>query len=547
MDSDKQFTFAISLNVLNHLGRHLYRSFTTVLGEAISNSWDADANNVWIYLDRRKNSFVVKDDGDGMSSDDFQNKFLKIGYSKRGDGGTNNKSAKGRPFIGRKGIGKLALLSCADRISVISKKSDTEYTGGLIDNSGLDEAIKNDLSAPEYKLPKYDFRDFKKYTRGHKKGTIIYFQNIKKGTRDSFKFLKKMMALYFRFSLLDKNFNIFVNDQKVTINDLTDLAKETEFLWTINSMDDPYISRKLNKVKRKADIKIDSKIRGFIASVTKPRYLKIINLEEKIGIDLFVNGRLREANILHSIPSDRLAADYLYGQIHFDSLDDNEDRFTTAREGVIPNDAKYKKFLELIKPHLSHIYEEWDTWRVNNKKPGDQENPTIPRKERASKELYNAVSEEYGGGKDSKSKAKVEGWIDELRKDAEFNFESYAECFIAENLVRKHIEEKNIKLSPEAQEDINKYKTKEKAAREVGNVSIPIRRNPKDTNYLDMDGLANLVDKAAPKTAGLSRDANEYKPIRDAVMHTALLTDEAKKRLSAVFENIKGRVKTLLD
>lgn len=39
----KAYTFNISLSILNHLGRNLYRNFITVLGEAISNSWDADA------------------------------------------------------------------------------------------------------------------------------------------------------------------------------------------------------------------------------------------------------------------------------------------------------------------------------------------------------------------------------------------------------------------------------------------------------------------------------------------------------------------------
>src|ERR1700732_5433599 len=73
-----RFTFEISLSVLNHLGRSLYRSFATVLGEAISNSWDADAKNVHIYISRDKNSFFIKDDGDGMTADDFQRKFLKI-------------------------------------------------------------------------------------------------------------------------------------------------------------------------------------------------------------------------------------------------------------------------------------------------------------------------------------------------------------------------------------------------------------------------------------------------------------------------------------
>src|SRR3989344_1590319 len=101
---ENKFTFEISLSVLNHLGRNLYRSFATVLGEAISNSWDANAENVWIYIDKEKNSFLIKDDGEGMSSDDFQNKFLKIGYTKRKYGHASQ--GKRRPFIGRKGIGK---------------------------------------------------------------------------------------------------------------------------------------------------------------------------------------------------------------------------------------------------------------------------------------------------------------------------------------------------------------------------------------------------------------------------------------------------------
>jgi HSP90 family molecular chaperone len=116
-EARNQFTFEISLSVLNHLGRDLYRSFMTVLGEAISNSWDADANNVWVYIDRERDSLVVKDDGNGMNAKDFQDKFLKIGYSKRKEG---DRSAKNRPYIGRKGIGKIALLSCARRISILT-------------------------------------------------------------------------------------------------------------------------------------------------------------------------------------------------------------------------------------------------------------------------------------------------------------------------------------------------------------------------------------------------------------------------------------------
>ena len=211
MQNKNKFSFEISLSVLNHLGRNLYRSFATVLGEAISNAWDANAENVCIYIDKEKNSFFIKDDGVGMTANDFQNKFLKIGYSKRREGKVSPQ--KNRPYIGRKGIGKLALLSCADRITVISKKHGGNYIGGVIDNSGLDQAITEDLTPKECPLGEWEPATFSQHIRDHDQGTIVYFENIKDMIKHSLPFLKKIIALYFRFSLLDKDFNIFIGDE----------------------------------------------------------------------------------------------------------------------------------------------------------------------------------------------------------------------------------------------------------------------------------------------------------------------------------------------
>ena len=213
-EKNDRFTFAISLSILNHLGRNLYRSFVTVLGEAISNSWDAEAEDVNIYVDREKNSFIIKDDGIGMSRDDFQNKFLKIGYSKRKSGETISPGKK-RPYIGRKGIGKLALLSCADKITVMSKVAGGDYVGGTIDNTGLDNAINNDLTPDKYKLGKLDPGIFGDYIAGHNKGTLICFENLKEGINKSPDYLRKLLALYFRFSLIDDSFSIFLDDEKI--------------------------------------------------------------------------------------------------------------------------------------------------------------------------------------------------------------------------------------------------------------------------------------------------------------------------------------------
>jgi hypothetical protein len=545
MQNKDYFSFNISLSVLNHLGRNLYRSFVTVLGEAISNSWDADAQNVWIYIDRDKNSFVIKDDGIGMSKEDFQNKFLKIGYSKRKEG--ESKSAKNRPYIGRKGIGKLALLSCASKISILSKTKGQEYIGGIIDNSGLDQAINDDLMPQEYLLKTVDDTIFATYKTDHQHGTIIYFEGINDGVKNSIDFLKKLIALYFRFSLLDSSFNIFLNGEQITQAHLNDLAQKTEFLWEINDHDDPY-KEKLTKIKESAKITCAGNIKGFIASVEKPRDLKVVNTEERVSIDLFVNGRLREKDIIKHMPSARVAESYLYGQIHFDALDgDAVDRFTSSRESIVADDPIYKTFLSDLKKNvITVILEDWDKWRIKNREDGDSESESIPRKERKSRELYNAVSAEYTPPLTSPNKSQIDGWIDGLGDDAQYNFASYAECFISENLIRKYIVENKTLLSIEANNEITKWKKVEADSKNKGNISIDIRLNSDDLSYLSMNDLAYLVDKKNPVTeACLARDANEYKPIRDALAHTALLTDVAKKKLSSVYENIKGRLKTL--
>jgi hypothetical protein len=545
----KPFTFEISLSVLNHLGRSLYRSFATVLGEAISNSWDADAKNVYIFIDKDKNSFIIKDDGDGMEAKDFQSKFLKIGYSKRKGGKTT--SAKGRPFIGRKGIGKLALLSCADKISVISKVKGGDYVGGVINNPRLDEAITEDLT--EYRLEEWKPAALAKYTKGHKHGTIIHFEGVKEGVKGSFSLLAKIIALYFRFSLLDPSFNIFLDGEKITYKQLKELAEKTEFLWNIGNYDDPYVDY-MEAIFAKSPEDHETKqrnivgVKGFIASVEKPRNLKIATTDERVGIDLFVNGRLRERDITKHIPTARVAESYLYGQVHFDGLDDETDRFTSSREGIVADDPKYTRFLKRFRQALLKVVEDWDRWRIKHREEGDPENPRLSKKQRASRGLYGAVSKEYEPSKGSKRRGKVAGWVEGLSGDAAFNFESYADCFVSENLVRNYIKEKRLPLSKEAKAEAKKWKDREAASKGKGNISIPIRREPKDSSYLSMDDLASLVDKGKDplKEACLARDANEYKPIRDAVAHTALLTDKAKNKLQTVRENIKERVRTIL-
>lgn len=581
------FHFNISLTVLNSLGRDLYRSVNTILGEAISNSWDADAHNVYVYINRDANNLIIKDDGVGMDADEFQNKFLKIGYSKRKNG--NNMSPNGRPYIGRKGIGKLALLSCSEKIHIISKKINTDYIGAVIDNTQIDNDINQDLDTQEHILGNINVDNFGNSINNHKQGTIIKFENLNSGIINQIGFFRKVIALYYRFSLIDNDFNIYLNDELISSDELNDLVDDTQIFWMINDLKtDPLVIKLMNKNSKEinigSDFNVQLPIKGFIASVKKPSDMKMRGaIGEKLTIDLFVNGRMREKDILRHVSINRIYENYLYGQIHFDDLDDEKDRFTSSREGIKADDEKFMLLLNSLKNTiLPKMADEWDKIRLGLREEGDPDNPRKTPKQRKAQSLYNEVAKDYTNDDTSNTNSDsnkdnsqndfnssdntsnsdhndseddnatvttdcIKEWVEELSEDAVFNVESYTECFISENLIRKYINEKNISLSTEAQEECTKMKTKESNSKTSAGMSIDIRRNSTEDCYLDMANLANLVDKPQGRDyeVSLSKKAKEYKPVRDAVMHTSLITDEAKLKLTSVYNDIKARLKIL--
>lgn len=542
----EQFNFNISLSVLNHLGRNLYRNIITVIGEAISNSWDADAKNVWINIDRKNNLMCILDDGVGMCPEDFQEKFLKIGYTKRKN--NNFKSPAGRPYIGRKGIGKLALLSCAQRIHVVTKTASTPLIGGIIDNSGLDKAITDDLNSQDYKLePLAD--DYAAEMSKISHGTLIYFDQITTSIFNTIEYIKKAIALYFRFSLIDTDFNIYVNDELINETVLSEFADNTQFIWKINGINDPFVNSMHNLQETNS---LDSKVNmhGYIASAYKPSNLKVRGTQEKVTIDLFVNGRLRERDILRHIPTTRIVENYVYGQIHFDELDQggNRDIFTSSREGIISDDPSFANFLEEFGNLFRVVMEQWDEFRRKHGDDGDPDNKKISPKARKAQELFNTtVKEMQVTEKFIKSGGIVEKWANALSIEAQFNIPSYTECFIAENLLRQYVQYTKLTVTKEAHEEAEKWRAKETNNKNMANISYDIRTSGTDLFYLDMSYLANLIDKADnQKVAGLSRSATLYKPIRDAVGHTSIITQLAKNQLTIEYENIKARLIKLL-
>jgi hypothetical protein len=142
----------------------------------------------------------------------------------------------------------------------------------------------------------------------------------------------------------------------------------------------------------------------------------------------------------------------------------------------------------------------------------------------------------------------VDGWLDELRDDAEFNIESYVDCFLSENLARRFIAERKLPLSPRTKSEADQWRQRESAKKTKANMSYGIRKNDKDMDYLGMDDLAFTVEGRTGNAGekSLTLDAIEYAPVRNVVGHTGLLTDNGKGLLRLKHENIKARIKTLV-
>lgn len=550
-EASAQFTFNISLTVLNHLGRQLYRNFITILGEAISNAWDADAANVWIDIDRDASTMTIVDDGLGMTRDDLQERFLKIGYTKRGSKGRHNRSPGDRPYIGAKGIGKLALLSCAQRVSVASRAGGRPEVGCMIDNSGLDKAISQDLNPVAFPLPGPD-PAAAQALGDRPNGTVLYFAGLHPNNSTD-AFLRTALALHYRFSLIDSSFRIHYNGAPITVGELAAIAEKTEFVWRTPNFEDPYL--RIGTPLKEGTINLGPGARGFIATVRKPRDLAIYGTGEREGIDLFVNGRLRERDLMRHFPTSRVPAQYIYGQIHLDSLDEpGRDPFTSSREGIVEGDPKFDEFLEHLKRETDRIINEWDDLRFTRNEDGDPERKEHnPRQRAASKLIRTTVESLIPSDADDATRRKVRaaqsGMSDSIR--------DYATFYFIENLMRQMLaddyEKGLLEISKELSGKIKGYRTNAKKKAATADLAILARAHDEDIYYLGLDDLMALCDAATKRTKGtelikwLDADKAKLTLLRNIVMHTADLTPQGRTALRAEVDNLEAKIRKAIE
>ena len=205
--------------IIDHLGLQMYQSPVAAVAELVANAWDADADTVEIKLPESLEEgleIVLKDNGNGMSFDECQERFLNVGYARRGNKATERSKLKQRRILGRKGIGKFAGFGIAQivRIETVSRASG-EKTIFEMDISKLRSQAYVNLGT-EIDLIEYEGPDPR---RMQDHGTTVRLKELLLSRRPDPKSFAGSMARRFLLHQLAVDFRILVDDMPLPEGD----------------------------------------------------------------------------------------------------------------------------------------------------------------------------------------------------------------------------------------------------------------------------------------------------------------------------------------
>jgi len=123
--------FKTRARALDLLGRQQIAGIPTAINELIKNAHDAYADNFDIDFFRKNSLLLLRDDGLGMTKDEFENRWLTIGTESKFTKDVKllppvDKSKPRRQIMGEKGIGRLAIASIGKQVLILTKAKGRE-------------------------------------------------------------------------------------------------------------------------------------------------------------------------------------------------------------------------------------------------------------------------------------------------------------------------------------------------------------------------------------------------------------------------------------
>jgi hypothetical protein len=402
------YEMKISMSVLEALGINLYSNAAAVVSELVANAWDADANVVEINWNAGGEDACVEiaDDGCGMTRDELKRKFLTVGYSKRiAEGGISSQHK--RPFMGRKGIGKLSVFSIASTIEVHSAR-DGERNAFRIEVDELKKRIEEEKPYNPEPI------DVSPNLAEH--GTIIRLTNLRRRRIDvALNALRKRVARRFDVltlsapepkdgesaldavsadvtelrdaakaepkdekaelaaSELADRFYVTLNGAPITFDDRIEL-KKLEYLWEFGaaSIPDQSLADDVVRTLLPGNVPGDPSwsVSGWFGTTARPDQLTEDNDAGSLkNIMVLSRGRPIQEGILERLDFSRLFVSYTTGQIRADFLDadDQDDIATSDRQRLMEDDPRVVALRDFLRAALLKASDQWSLWRPKKK------------------------------------------------------------------------------------------------------------------------------------------------------------------------------------
>ncbi|WP_084588856.1 ATP-binding protein [Micromonospora globosa] len=352
--------------VIEHLGIDMYQSPVAAIAELVSNAWDADSTVVDISLPKNVRDGAeirIADNGDGMTLEQCQDRYLKVGYNRRKDR-NSDKTTAGRPVMGRKGIGKFAGFGIASlvRVETVSKETgektvfqlDVERLTGAGD--GPESRRPMEVEVLQY-LPPDE-------TRKSEHGTkLVLSQLTMKQTPNPAQFRRSMAR---RFLLLERADQFSVLVDGVRISEDEDAEKiQFDFPSAYKDEEMPP-GLVINDGWGEEVLSNGQHIRWRFVF-----YRDTLSDEDLSGIAVFSHGKLSQRPFFFNLSGGiggQQALSYMSGRVEADYIDDQEkDLISTERQRINWDAEAAQPLLDWGQKRVKNLLLRWQERRAEDK------------------------------------------------------------------------------------------------------------------------------------------------------------------------------------
>lgn len=120
--------FKTRARTVDMLGRQQIAGVPNAISELFKNAHDAYADNAVVDFFRSDGLFVLRDDGLGMTKEDFEDRWLTIGTESKVSSPTGqtkpppvDPNKQKRPITGEKGIGRLSIAVIGPQVFILTR------------------------------------------------------------------------------------------------------------------------------------------------------------------------------------------------------------------------------------------------------------------------------------------------------------------------------------------------------------------------------------------------------------------------------------------